>query len=164
MPGRQPWARFSPQVKSSQKVEKAEETKVQMSKSHRSGAEEPDSQFHRIANERITSLKFSQGRFLFAGLAACRASLRLRTRAGLYKLRPRVGRGVARGAGNRHRSHAVDRLGGLILGSKDGIDVTVTVRPPGRRHDPSSRAVLSGDRDLTLSRRFDSAYERNMGR
>jgi hypothetical protein len=126
MPGRQPWARFSPQVKSSQKVEKAEETKVQMAKSHRSGAEEPDSQFHRIANERITSLKFS----LVAGLAECRASLRLRTRAGLYKLRPRVGRGVARGAGNRHRSHAVDRLGGLILGSKDGIDVTITVRPP----------------------------------
>src|SRR5580765_3281827 len=78
MPGRQPWARFSPQVKSSQKVEKAEETKVQMAKSHRSGAEEPDSQFHRIANERITSLKFSQGRFLFAGLAAWRASLRSR--------------------------------------------------------------------------------------
>jgi hypothetical protein len=25
-----------------------------------------------------------------------------------------------------------------ILGSKDGIDVTITVRPPGRRHDPSS--------------------------
>jgi hypothetical protein len=72
MPGRQPWARFSPQVKSSQKVEKAEETKVQMAKSQRSGAEEPDSQFHRIANERITSLKFSQGRFLFAGLAAAR--------------------------------------------------------------------------------------------
>ena len=84
MPGRQPWARFSPQVKSSQKVEKAEETKVQMAKSHRSGAEEPDSQFHRIANERITSLKFSQGRFLFAGLAAWRASLRSRARVGLY--------------------------------------------------------------------------------
>src|SRR6478672_4876788 len=94
MPGRQPWARFSPQVKSSQKVEKAEETKVQMAKSHRSGAEEPDSQFHRIANERITSLKFS----LVAGLAACRASLRLRTRAGLYKLRPRVGRPALRAA------------------------------------------------------------------
>ena len=32
----------------------------------------------------------------------------------------------------------VDRTGGVILGSKDGIDVTITVRPPGRRHDPSS--------------------------
>jgi hypothetical protein len=32
----------------------------------------------------------------------------------------------------------VDRPGGLIRGSRDGIDVTITVRPPGRRHDPSS--------------------------
>jgi hypothetical protein len=32
----------------------------------------------------------------------------------------------------------VDRSGGFIRGSRDGIDVTITVRPPGRRHDPSS--------------------------
>jgi hypothetical protein len=32
----------------------------------------------------------------------------------------------------------VDRSGGFIRGSRDGIDVTITVRRPGRRHDPSS--------------------------
>ena len=32
----------------------------------------------------------------------------------------------------------VDRSGGFIRGSRDGIDVTITVRPPARRHDPSS--------------------------
>ena len=59
----------------------------------------------------------------------------------------------------------VDRPGGLILGSKDGIDVSITVRP---QADGTTRVASSFkgqvDRDPTLSRRFDSAYERNMGR
>lgn len=59
----------------------------------------------------------------------------------------------------------VDRSGGLIVGSKDGIDVTVTVRP---QADGTTRVASSFkgqiDRDPNLSRRFDAAYERNMGR
>jgi hypothetical protein len=59
----------------------------------------------------------------------------------------------------------VDRSGGLMIGSKDGIDVTITVR---RQSDGTTQVASSFkgqvDRDPTLSRRFDSAYERNMGR
>jgi hypothetical protein len=63
------------------------------------------------------------------------------------------------------RVTAADRTGGLILGSKDGIDMTINVR---RQADGTTRVESSFkgqlDRDPTLSRRFDSAYERNMGR
>jgi hypothetical protein len=63
------------------------------------------------------------------------------------------------------RVTSADRTGGLILGSKDGIDVTINVR---RQADGTTRVESSFkgqlDRDPTLSRRFDSAYERNMGR
>ena len=60
---------------------------------------------------------------------------------------------------------SVDRPGGLIRGSKDGIDASITVR---RQADGTTRVESSFkgqlDRDPTLSRRFDAAYERNMGR
>lgn len=60
---------------------------------------------------------------------------------------------------------SVDRPGGMIAGSKDGIDVTIAVR---QQADGTTRVASSFkgmiDRDPTLSQRFDSAYERNMGR
>ena len=60
---------------------------------------------------------------------------------------------------------SVDRVAGIILGSKDGIDVTITVRP---QADGTTRVASNFkrqlDRDPTLSRRFDTAYERYMGR
>ena len=60
---------------------------------------------------------------------------------------------------------SVDRPGGLIRGSKDGIDATITVR---NQADGTTRVESSFkgqlERDPTLSRRFDTAYERHMGR
>ena len=59
----------------------------------------------------------------------------------------------------------VDQPGGVIRGVKDGIDANITVR---RQADGTTRVESSFkgelDRDPTLSRRFDAAYERNMGR
>ena len=58
-----------------------------------------------------------------------------------------------------------DRGSGVIRGSKDGIDATITVRGQAdgtTRVESNFKGQL--DRDPTLSRRFDSAYERHMGR
>jgi hypothetical protein len=60
---------------------------------------------------------------------------------------------------------SVHRTEGFILGSKDGIDLSVTLR----RQAGGTTRVESNFKgqlecDPTLPRRFDAAYERNMGR
>jgi len=58
-----------------------------------------------------------------------------------------------------------DRGSGTIRGTKDGIDANIVLR---RQADGTTRVESNFrgqlDRDPTLSRRFDAAYERNMGR
>jgi hypothetical protein len=60
---------------------------------------------------------------------------------------------------------SVDRPSGLILGTRDGIDVRISVLG---QADGTTRVEtnLRGDlaRDPTLSDRFQAAYERYMGR
>ena len=59
----------------------------------------------------------------------------------------------------------MDRPSGLILGTRDGIDVRISVLG---QADGTTRVEtnLRGDlaRDPTLSDRFQGAYERYMGR
>ena len=56
-------------------------------------------------------------------------------------------------------------LAGTIRGTKDGIDANIVLR---RQADGTTRVESNFkgqlDRDPTLSRRFDAAYERYMGR
>jgi hypothetical protein len=60
---------------------------------------------------------------------------------------------------------SADRAKGLILGSKDGIDVSVSVV---RQADGTTRVQFDAkgptERDPGLSSRFSQAYDRRMGR
>ena len=59
---------------------------------------------------------------------------------------------------------SVDRDAGVARGSKDGIDVLLSVQ---RQADGTTRVQLdapSSQRDPGLAQRFSSAYERRMGR
>lgn len=63
------------------------------------------------------------------GFVACSAGmrrLRANANAGLHQLGPRLGQRAAQDAGINLTS--VDRAGGITLGSKDGIDATITLR------------------------------------
>jgi hypothetical protein len=71
--------------------------------------------------------------------------------------------GAVQDAGVQLKS--VDRATGLIRGSKDGIDVTVSVV---RQADGTTRVQFDSkgptERDAGLANRFSQAYERRMGR
>jgi hypothetical protein len=56
---------------------------------------------------------------------------------------------------------SVDRPTGVIRGSKDGIDVTVSVV---RQADGSVRVQFNSPGDPALAQRFSQAYDRRMGR
>lgn len=71
--------------------------------------------------------------------------------------------GAVQDAGVQLKS--VDRATGLIRGSKDGIDVTVSVV---RQADGTTRVQFDSkgptERDTGLANRFSQAYDRRMGR
>jgi hypothetical protein len=56
---------------------------------------------------------------------------------------------------------SVDRSTGLIRGSKDGIDVMVSVV---RQADGTTRVQFDSKGDPALAQRFSQAYDRRMGR
>jgi hypothetical protein len=56
---------------------------------------------------------------------------------------------------------SVDRAAGLIRGSRDGINVTVSVV---RQADGSVRVQFDSKGDPALAQRFSQAYDRRMGR